>query len=202
MLVLPPLFARWKLRFTPTPKADGEPDIVVRWCQLADELKEADPTAVVWWEAQGGDTCPPATRLLDHDPADALCPCSRGTCAGSTLRNVTGFAYVDASARVVTVTAAVFLYSWTIAFTFRDVAMSTWWGICSLVAMYATVEVGVSLVNILGTRFRASLGTLELSRRVHHRAVWMCLRSLLDRFKAELADPAHPLPPRGAAPAP
>ncbi|KAI9021146.1 hypothetical protein DFJ74DRAFT_115656 [Hyaloraphidium curvatum] len=191
ILIFPPLFTRWKLRFASySAKQSGEPDMsghslagVVQWCRLAEARS-----------AEAGK----ASRLLEHEPDDPLCPCPRPSCAGGTLLSTTVYAYADDLARVAAMAGHSFLAAWTLQFTFPDAAR-TWWGIGTLVVFYALYLVVNGWVTILGARFRANLATLDLSRKLHHRAVWLCLSSLVDGFQAEIDSGGCTLP--GDAPA-
>ncbi|KAI9019662.1 hypothetical protein DFJ74DRAFT_707732 [Hyaloraphidium curvatum] len=172
MLLLPPLFTRYSLRFAVHKKgSDGDVSGhnlsgVVRWTELVGQEPEGSP-------------------LLAHEDGDGLCPCP--ACVGDVMSRVAGYSILDLVARICLLTvSSLFGMVWTMAITFGEVAIGTWWGILSLVVIIALWWVNNGYISILGSTFRANVASLELSRRLQRRAVWIALDSLVSRHERNL----------------
>ncbi|KAI9019663.1 hypothetical protein DFJ74DRAFT_725064 [Hyaloraphidium curvatum] len=171
MLFLPPLFTRYRLRFAAYRK---DPD---------GDMSAHNLSAVVRWaELVAGE---PDASLLAHKDGDDLCPCP--ACVGDVMSRVAAYSFADVGARLCLMAAAgLFTTVWTMGITFREVSR-TWWGVLSLVLLIAVVWINNGYVSILGAQFRANVASLDLSRRLQRRAVWMALDALVSRHEQRLS---------------
>ncbi|KAI9011609.1 hypothetical protein DFJ74DRAFT_710522 [Hyaloraphidium curvatum] len=129
--------------------------------------------------AGGGDT-----GLLEHDPADPRCPCSDGACAGGLPGTAALYLALELVTRWAVAYAILVFLFWTPVVTLDGIGYSWWSALILLVylAHYAVVQFCNTAARLTG-----NAAALELSLRLHNRAMRMCLADLLMRLDAGVA---------------
>ncbi|KAI9032998.1 hypothetical protein DFJ74DRAFT_650403 [Hyaloraphidium curvatum] len=131
---------------------------------------------------------PKPIGLLDHDPADRLCPCSAASCAGNAPLKAGVFAWLDYSFWILFHIPAELLICYTTFVTFGPRLFSTWWGclllsgfLCS--ALFYCLLVGLARFAVFG-----NLGYYGLEKRLQHRAMRIALHQALNADSIPVSD--------------
>lgn len=144
--------------------------LVARWLQLTTKNPQIEPET--------------ASELLSHNSADSLCPCPAKSCAGNVPRNAFRVRIVEVFIPGLALAAPFFLIFW--GGLSAPTAFSTqWWGgaIFLVACLYHQWTVSVAAV----ARTTSNVASLDLSLRLHRRAVHICLSGLLERYETALS---------------
>jgi hypothetical protein len=124
--------------------------------------------------------------LLIHDPkSPSTCPCPLNSCAGGLPNRTTWLAVLTS----VVLVCLNFLFlggsTWTPTITFSSAFWGTWWSALSG-TLYALLLFCNALVTLVIWSQIVNPAVLDLSFRLHHRAVKLALGSLVEHSKFDL----------------
>ncbi|KAI9024851.1 hypothetical protein DFJ74DRAFT_719372 [Hyaloraphidium curvatum] len=121
------------------------------------------------------------TRLLAHDPRDKLCPCPDPACAGGLPAAAGYWRTAEFVVRVLAVYALYFSLFYTAFVTLGGVIWHSWWGIAA--STFALISTSGFAAFAIALRFGGNPPARRLLFRLRHRALVLCLRSMLDHYR-------------------
>ncbi|KAI9033398.1 hypothetical protein DFJ74DRAFT_652322 [Hyaloraphidium curvatum] len=140
--------------------------VVVRWVQLQ--------------QLSGKDGSP----LLAHDPGDKLCPCSQ--CGMRVVTRAAWLRTAEFAVRILVIgTGFMFYFFWMPAVVYRSYTWSTSWA-AVLCVLFAISSFEFHVNNLLVVQ-PLTVGPLDLSLRLHNRAVSLALVDFRRRYRILLA---------------
>lgn len=166
--------------------------VLVQWLEL---VKEAEGDAGRQDELKPDPTA--RSGLLDHSDTDCdngLCPCPLTTCAGSLPARSAWAAFLWSVA--ISCATVVFFYGCIITpslTTFATPFWATWWTALAGVLYIITIA-AFSLVAELHRIHMGNTGVLDLTLRLHRRAVSLALRQALEQARFGLMSGTLPEP--------
>ncbi|KAI9002204.1 hypothetical protein DFJ74DRAFT_454252 [Hyaloraphidium curvatum] len=168
----------------------GEPDYsshalagLVRWSELAHAEGATRKDGHVEAGKEGAAENAGHSRLLEHWPDDAFCPCPAKSCAGHLIGSTAALAVLGPVSRMVPLTAAQFLIVSNPTFLYAARFWASPWALAGAVALVGILD--YVPVNFAST-FSPNVALLRLAMRVQRRATFLALRGFLDRAAAAL----------------